>query len=160
MFFGFAIKISQSLIFRQFFLFIFSWFIRLYLFLIFADFKWTILPNKCLFVSKQPNQCAWILFFFSSNGKNLFRTVCLCVMMRWTLCVERKIWTERECETAKPRYNLWLKSFSLLINFVVSVFMLVSEWVSFYTSILLICETHFVTPFTFVSNLCAKWEFI
>lgn len=54
----------------------------------------------------------------------------VCVMMHWTFCVKRNI-ENRECETAKPRYNLWLKSFSLLINFAVCVrafaFMFVSS---------------------------------
>lgn len=96
-------------------------------------------------------------FFFSLRSKehksNRDR-VCVCDdalnFVCWT-----KNWEPRECETAKPRYNLWLKSFSLLINFAASVCALrcVFTWVRFY------CEfsRRILWRSLFSSR---KWEFI
>lgn len=130
MFFGCTIKISQSLIFRRLLSQSFFLFKCRYLSCSFT-FCWLQLNNFCLinaylWVSKEISvfEC---LFSILSKGKHLIGIVCaharalvcgyVCVMMHWTFCVKRNI-ENRECETAKPRYNLWLKSLSLHINIV------------------------------------------
>lgn len=109
---------------------------------------WTVLPNKCLFVSEQANQCGGMLFLFLHSKwkeKNLIGTTCMCVCddaLNFVYC-ERTIWTVcewvSECETAKPRYNLWLKSCSSIFALCVCL-RSCSFTHSFCTSILLICE--------------------